>query len=79
MWDASEIASMCAEIDNSIPKHKSRFKDRPGFSEKWDRMEADMVAMRKAMPGVAFDIPNEIPDIRDDGLSPKVRDLKTRL
>lgn len=59
--DSDEQASMQAEISNGIPKERSRFRTRPGFSGAWDRTASQIAAIVKAHPGATFDVPNEIP------------------
>jgi hypothetical protein len=60
--DSDVLASMGAEIANGIPKGSSRFKSLPGFSATWDRIAAEMAAIRKVHPRAQFDLPNEFPD-----------------
>lgn len=47
---------LLAEIVNGTPKERSRFKDRPGFDEKWDALSAQV----NDIQGVV-EIPNEMP------------------
>jgi hypothetical protein len=57
---SDQLTSMYAEIVRGTPKTKSRFADAAGFSELWDKVAAEVAAIRKANPDAAFDIPAEV-------------------
>lgn len=61
-FESKELASMDAEIGAGCPKEKSRFKDRPEFSETWDRLVSGRKEITDKYPHAKFDIPNEFPD-----------------
>lgn len=63
VMDSGELSSMYAEIVNGVAKADSRFAGKSAEAGRtWDRIAAEVAAIRKAHPRAQFEIPNELPD-----------------
>lgn len=61
MMDSETMARMYAQVVNGQAKEDSRFVTDDESGDSWDKMAAEVAAIRKANPKAQFAIPNEVP------------------